>query len=368
MLRRNVELSLGLLKKAGGRCHLILDETCWSPEYTLLRGIHAGKDALVGGVWCSQPTDSYALLPPNTVKPPVDKLCKLSLHCVMKHPATKKFTFEICCLPRPSTATGKDTFLVLDSILAQATASNGGLPPLGCAFDGATINGAINRVFLGLAAPEERAGTQFFVHCKVVRPELKYWPFGCLYYKNHLLTGSNGAFHIQKRLSLQLASGCKVVVLGSAWCCLSRLLAQGLPHKSYCCVDVQSDKAAVQRLSVPWIAREWACLGNHVMGLLSGLLASISTGSSGFTKKEMAFNGLCLYYMMLLHRKHWAHYTLAGVTIRNVCSQVAHSVTMCLTELEHKQLQEIAIEEHFSRCKEMYRGVEVCQICMHSFC
>ena len=111
-------------------------------------------------------------------------------------------------------------------------------------------------MFLGLATEEERSGTRFFSQCEVYHLNLKYWPFSYLRYKGHLLTASNGAYHIQKRLSLQLASGCKIIVLGSAWCCLTRLLAKGLPHKSYCAVDVQSDKAAVQRLSVPWIASE----------------------------------------------------------------------------------------------------------------
>ena len=318
---------------------MILDETCWSPEYQLLRGILAGKDAMIGSVWSADADQNHALLPSNTVKPPVDKLCKLSLHCVMKHPATKRFTLEICCLPRPPTATGMDTFLVLDNIFAEASLPNNDVPPLGCAFDGATINGAINRMFLGLA-------TEY------------------LRYKGHLLTASNGAYHIQKRLSLQLASGCKIIVLGSAWCCLTRLLAKGLPHKSYCAVAVQSDKAAVQRLSVPWIAREWACFGNHLMGLLGALLACTSTASCGFTTREMAFNALCLFYILILHlignkqkyRGDWARHTLAGITVRNICSQVGHSIKMCLTDLEHKQLQEISIEEHFSRCKEMYRG------------
>ena len=230
--------------------------------------------------------------------------------------------------------------------------------------DGGTLNSLTNRALAGLLDEGDLTGIPFWQHCEVERFEnVAFWPFGRLLYtrpesgEKFPVLASNGAWHLQKRFSLQHCSACKVVVHGDLVSCTAPCGRMGIGQKALGCSDAQS---AVALLSSTLLE----LLAHHVVQLLAGLLASISTASKGFSKKELATNGFTLYYLVALHL--WYNRTRHGSSWAKFSLEPGHRAQhgilgstlhpCCDGASEPRQLQELAIESHFSRIKDGFRG------------
>ena len=201
-------------------------------------------------------------------------------------------------------------------------------------------------------------------------PKCKYWPYGYLQYRGSaqapgfIVCAWNGAFHVQKRLSLQFLGATRKVTFGSLWVDCSTLLSHGIPHKVYGAAGVMSDKAAVMRLSMPCLQKSCLAMGLHVAAFLSALQASFTTASSAFSKRQQCLNAFASFYLLALHvcfnqlkyGSRWQQFSLSSQTIRNCCTLAAHAVTGSLTQIDAAMTQEIGIERYFSSLKRPYRG------------
>ena len=115
----------------------------------------------------------------------VVRCCEVMTRC-----DSNSHTYAIDIVPRPPRAAGLEahgsphTFREFGHCLLQAALSNGGVPPVGCAYDAGTAHAAINRAFLGLASPAELAEAEFFSQCSVKKIKLKCFSFGCLHFQD----------------------------------------------------------------------------------------------------------------------------------------------------------------------------------------
>ena len=272
--------------------------------------------------------------------------------------------------PVSRTVIGSSTRMleILADVLAACTQSSGGLPPLGCAFDGSTANVKILKFFVGTLPRSEWQEIPFLKDCVVHFPDYKFWPFGHVSHSGHLMVSFHGFWHLQKRLSLQYMSGARKVRFGSLFVDLASTLKQKLPVRAYVCQDAQSDMDAIMRLSPPFLTRTWTGLGRHVPGLVAALLASATSASLGFSKSEQALSAFGAFYVLLLRvvfnedQKRPKCETLHPTTVRHACALASCAVTACLTSHEARNLQERCIEEFFARIKQPFRGSAVCQL------
>ena len=99
-------------------------------------------------------------------------------------------TYCVDILPRAPKSAGllshgsEYTYREFGRCLLQAVLSNGGVPPIGVAYDAATAHVSINRAFLGLASASELQDAEFFDQCKVKKIKLKCFSFGCLFFQD----------------------------------------------------------------------------------------------------------------------------------------------------------------------------------------
>ena len=353
------------LQAAGHRLHLMIDETTWSSSWEQIAAIcsrshpEAMDIAWILGVFDADGDKDLSVLSPlqwQERKPSKKDLARLGLHAVVQRCDDNRWQFDLCAMP-VGRGTSSDTVLELAArILQEMTDANAGLCPTGCAYDGGSANGQ--------TPPEVMKNLPFFSSCKVVTPELKFWPYGYLSHGGHALVSFNGAFHWLKRFSLQFLSGCRKVCLGALWVDISVELEAGLPEHVYTAVDPQSDKAAAMLLSPPFVGSGWMSLGTHLMSLLAGLFVTCTTGSIGYSKTEMALNSCSALYLLVLitmgnqqrFKQHWRQHSLADVTVRNGCALAHFSAMSCMSTYEPKFLQEIGIERHFGHLKAPFRG------------
>ncbi|CAE7604992.1 unnamed protein product, partial [Symbiodinium sp. CCMP2456] len=195
-----------------------------------------------------------------------EHLSKLTLSYVMKRLDGEKLVMDCCLLPRPlGVASAEEVLEYTSEILSHLTQINGDIPPYGTSADAATCNGLVLRAWMGLLPDTVTEKLPFFRECTRFTPRYPYWPFSRLVFRTeHVMCGGVGAYHTQKRLSLQVASGCKFLVVGDLWVDQTAMLGQGLSEAAYSIKDFQSDSQAVARMSPCWIRRGWCDLGNHV--------------------------------------------------------------------------------------------------------
>ena len=366
ILKQSYQKIQCLLKAPSGRLHLVVDETTWSPSYQQARQFRDGEDRILGGAWDVEASNDWSCLAPekhSLASLPKQHMAKTALHVVAHRVDCTRFVFELCCLPtRTVLGTSDVMFTLLSQVLDAATEVSDGRAPSGIAFDGATVNSKLLRFFVGLLPAEEWESLPFFQHCRINYPKFKYWPFGHVLHKDDLMVSFHGAWHLQKRYSLQFMSSARKVRFADLFTDLSSMLHEKLPVRAYMCTDVQSDKQAIMRLSVPFLTRSWSGLGQIAYALVAALLASGTTASPGFSKRETAANAFSAFYLLLLHvvyndqSKRDGTESIHITTLRNATALASCIITACMTSVEHRHIQEKTVEEHFSRIKSAYRG------------
>ena len=366
VLQKTFQTIQSFLKASAERLHIVLDETTWSAGFQQARNSREGQDKILGGAWDPESGEDWSCLSPDEhplSTLPKERMARTSLHFVAHRPQCTKFVFECCCLPTRNVIGSSHTMLeLLGQFFDVVTEANAGKCPHSVAFDGCTSNSRILHLFVGLLPEEEWKHLAFFKHCEVHAPSFRFWPYGHVLFRGDLVVAFHGSYHLQKRYSLQFMSGSRKVRLGDLFVDLASELSQDLPARAFMCSDVQSDKDAVMRLSPPFLSRSWTGFGQTVHGLIAALLASGTSASPGFSKAEMAENGFCAYFLLVLHvvhntskkRESWE--SLHVTTLRNSCALACGIVTACMTSAEHRLIQERSVEEHFSRIKAPFRG------------
>ena len=366
VLKQNYQTAQSLLKASSSRLHIVVDETTWSMGFAQARQFRDGRDCVLGGAWDPDPSKDWSCLEAQKqplAELPKEHLAKTSLHFVAHRVDCTRYVFELCCLPTRTVIGSSDVMLsLLAQILDAATESCADCPPAGVAFDGATSNVRMLKFFVGLLPGAEWESLPFFNSCRIHYPKYKYWPFGHAAYKGEVLTSFHGSWHLQKRFSLQFISSVRKVRFADLWVDLTSELQEKLPVKPYVGADVQNDKHAIMRMSVPFLSRSWSGLGQTVHAVVAALLASGTSASPGFSKKQIASNAFSGFYLLLLHvvfndsKGRDGSESMHMTTVRNATALTSCIVTACLTSLEHRCIQEKAVEEHFSRIKSPYRG------------
>ena len=324
----------------------------------------------MGGQWSRLAADNFSALNPEVYSQsnlPQDKVCRLCLWFLVKRADTNKYAFDICLIPRPrGQACAAEMLRIVCSILEAAAQESSGIPPLGTACDGATCNKLVARAFVGQLSAETRQTHPFLQRCQITYPKIGLWPYGFVTYgpNKHLMLSFLGAFHLQKRFSLQVQSGTKKLIVGNLYVETSFMLQHGLPAAAYAVRDPMSDRHSSCRLAPCYMGRAWNCLGNHVLCLWGALISSITTASACFSMTERAINSFTLHYIGLLHccmnrrrfGSSWETRSIALVTLRNISITCAGAIASCLTAFEPVALQELRIEEHFGAVKSHTRG------------
>ena len=302
---------------------------------------------------------------------PYSKLSKLTLHFVVKRFDDYAFTFDLCELPRePGISSAAELLSMCGEFLEKVTLANAGVPPVGCSYDAAPCNGKVNAFFVGLASEEELAKHMFFRYCSTTRIAALFYPYGFLSYQKEasrrfIMASQLGAYHTQKRFSLQAVAGSKKLRWGDFWVDLSPMIRCGLGSRAFSCNDVMSDKEGVSRLSTIFMPKSWDSFGAHLHAFVCALFICGTTASPRFPRKVILFNLLACHYMVLLNVQHakakfgaaWQSHFLALQTVRNLSTLCAGGVNQCfIPRLEPVCCQELAIETHFSRIKQAFRG------------
>ncbi|CAE7223678.1 unnamed protein product [Symbiodinium sp. CCMP2592] len=385
-LKEAASRCLSLLRVQGhadSRPFLVMDETVWSRNYVQVTGLRGGGPVIVGGCWNEQAELDFSCIPATEEVSiqtlPKEHLAALTQHFVIKRPDNGRYILDLLCVPGAHTGSSRELLRLSGQVLEAVVQANQLVPALGLAFDCGTKNSDASKALCGLLKPEELQGLPFWETCVLRKhDQIGFWPFGELVWsqpstgKEFRMYGSNGGWHVQKRYSLAHCSGCRMVVHGDLWMSLSPMARCDLGSKAFSCSDVQSDMQASCRLSPSFAPRSFDGLGLHVHQLLGGLLASVTTASRGFSKHELAANSFSLYFMTMLHvcrnygrfRDDARQHTLSLTTARNIAYLAGHCVAMCQSQHEHRQLQELAVEQHFSRIKGCYRGTPAIKDCV----
>ncbi|CAE8585149.1 unnamed protein product [Polarella glacialis] len=146
-----------------------MDETCWHPSFELISGLRS-KIGIVGGAYSADQDCSY-IEPASTDEfPSEDKLARLTMHYCISRIESRRVVFDICMIPEKKPGCKDSKFKVAGTIFASATLANGGVPPMGGAWDGGSSNALINDAFLGLISRETSAAATFWRECKAVLP------------------------------------------------------------------------------------------------------------------------------------------------------------------------------------------------------
>ena len=369
-LRESIQCAFGHLKLGQGRAFLLFDETVHAQDFDLLRSVHNGADAYIGGHWSRNPEEDYARLDPlqyDHHNLPLEKLARLALAFVFKRSDSNKYCMDVCLLPRPrGQASASEMLHLVTSVLQQATAVQAGVPPQGTACDAATCNKQVAKAFAGQLPQARMREHQFLADCRLIRPGFSFWPYAFVVHGEgqHLMTCFLGGFHLQKRFSLQFAAGSKKICLGSVHVDLACMLGRGLPRPAFVLREPQSDKHSAARMAPCYTPRVWASLGTHVYILFGALISAITCSAAAFTVQQRAMNAFSLHYLVLLHaasnRKRWGPdwelHSLALTTLRNISITCAGAVATCKTVVEPAALQELRIETHFGNVKSHVRG------------
>ena len=187
--------ALSLLRVPGQRCHLVVDETCWSPGYEQISGLRIGSEssarelAVVGGQWSPDPAEDFSYLlcskQPAMAELPKSKLARLTLHIGLKRVDNARYVFDIVAVPRPPGVADAAELLSMVAVSLEAcTKVNNDVPPIGASHDGASNNVLLNRVQVGLETKKMRE-LPFFRECEVEdvdESRCPFWPYKQLSY------------------------------------------------------------------------------------------------------------------------------------------------------------------------------------------
>ncbi|CAE7395576.1 FEN1, partial [Symbiodinium sp. CCMP2456] len=203
------------------------------------------------------------------------------------------------------------------------------------------------------------------LHYVIARPDHRRWGFDtCTLPRKPKDSSAEEMLQLcGQYLSTVCGSGRKIR-MGSLFCDSTAMLQFQLPHKVYGIADNMSDRAAISRLTPPYLGRSCLLLGQHLMALLSALLASATTASPAFSKGEHCLNAMTAFYMLCIHvacnqhkfKDEWQRHSLSVPTLRNTMGLAGHAVHASMTAVEPRFVQELGIESYFSAIKAPYQG------------
>lgn len=188
VLRRNIQLALGLLTGAGKRKHhLCMDETCIVANYDHLIGLRE-ENGIVGGCMdfnrCYDPAKDETYHPPKTdiSKLPDDRKSRLYLTFLLTSTTQNTHGFDVCMVPSvPGRRPASNILDLAGAVLAEATSANDNLPPASMAYDGGTFNCLVNAALLGVLKDVDMKGHAFWEHCQPSAiPGIPCFPFKLL--------------------------------------------------------------------------------------------------------------------------------------------------------------------------------------------
>ncbi|CAE7212196.1 unnamed protein product, partial [Symbiodinium sp. CCMP2592] len=342
-IRENCLRAASHLRNAGSRSHFIVDDP--DQDYSILDPASHDKHSL-----------------------PADRLAKLAMHVCMQRCDNRSWVFDILVVPRAPAAgkacTASETLEMVADVFQEATTAAGGVAPHGLAFDGGSNNQRLLQIFLGHSDLRLQESLPFFKDCVIddMLQQLPFWPHRFLRHDHRILVAFNGAYHYQKRYSLAHLAGCRKIRHGALFADLSIELCSGLPHSAYLVSDAQSDLAAAQRMSTPFVGRQWQSPGVLLHAFVGALICSCTTASPGFSREDLCLNAMSAMYLLLLHRaeaaRQWPEWaernrkSLSDITVKNGVALMHFVVVACLCDdTEPRSLQELAIEHHFGRLK-----------------
>ncbi|CAE7364026.1 INVS [Symbiodinium sp. CCMP2592] len=334
-----------------------------------VRGLTMNGDGTLQDAW--DPDQDYSILDPASHDKhslPADRLAKLAMHVCMQRCDNRSWVFDILVVPRAPAAgkacTASETLEMVADVFQEATTAAGGVAPHGLAFDGGSNNQRLLQIFLGHSDLRLQESLPFFKDCVIddMLQQLPFWPHRFLRHDHRILVAFNGAYHYQKRYSLAHLAGCRKIRHGALFADLSIELCSGLPHSAYLVSDAQSDLAAAQRMSTPFVGRQWQSPGVLLHAFVGALICSCTTASPGFSREDLCLNAMSAMYLLLLHRaeaaRQWPEWaernrkSLSDITVKNGVALMHFVVVACLCDdTEPRSLQELAIEHHFGRLK-----------------
>ena len=113
-------------------------------------------------------------------------------------------------------------------LMMAVTAANGSVPPAAASWDCGGSNHLVNALYLGLLPSQVMKDLPFFGSCTKKKVDIPLFIFQPLFAEgNHFLSGCNDPFHVMKRYSHHLATGCRVVRLGALLVNLTPLVRGG---------------------------------------------------------------------------------------------------------------------------------------------
>lgn len=170
VLRRNAQLILALLNGTNRRRHhVVMDETCVTPNYDLVTGLRPEGGGIVGGGMDFGAAVDETFQDPKAVDIatlPADKRARLYLSFLVTLTAQNTQCYDMCMVPSlPGKRPGSVMLNVAGMVLAELTAGNADLPPSSLAYDGGTFNSLVNAALLGLLSVESMKGHAFWEQC-----------------------------------------------------------------------------------------------------------------------------------------------------------------------------------------------------------
>ncbi|CAE7385001.1 unnamed protein product, partial [Symbiodinium sp. KB8] len=227
---------LGLLRAHNTRLvYLAVDETYWKPDYQLVSGLGPLDFSVVGGGWGKD--TSYAYLSADEERKE-EHLARLSLSIVASRVDTDRVSYETNFIPLLPGKGGNRAATVMELVgtsMSSMSKANGGVPPLGCSYDGGKNNSLLNRTLLGLTPVPELNQYPFWrhVHIKPLNV-VQMCPFGMLMYKQKAdvewpVLGCNDARHVLKRYTCHHFGGLRSIQHGSVAMDPLTMVGQGLP-------------------------------------------------------------------------------------------------------------------------------------------
>ena len=373
-LQRNCHCVLHLLSVHGSRnCIICFDETVWMPNWSLVH-LRSGPHYIGGGV------AGRIQVPASTTSPSELKLTDLAqetLHCMIKRADTRRLVYDIRCLPRRKADVTWPAVLATTAELWQSCVQANGVPPIGQSFDNHPSQAPFSRMFLGLMDPSEYEHVEFFKQCVLKTGEhtMELYPFATLFWqKVHPIFSVNDPGHVQKDCVRALRVPSRMMYVAGFRVVPSTLLLRGLPLASYAGRDLQCDKEAAFVLASNLVQLDtWDTPGILLFQLLMALSTGMWLGAEAFSPRELFFNTMCGYYLILLTVQEawqkrgagWQSQFLHVVTTRNLLyttihmtERVRHWPSASLPFRPAKTTED-SCEHHFGRIKSSLQNVSM---------
>lgn len=204
---------------------------------------------------------------------------------------------------------------------------------------------------------------------KKMQVDLPCFCYSALFVGEHFVSGSNDPFHIMKRYSHHLATGCRVVRMGAFMVNLTPLVRGGLSLRALSSDDVQSDRDYAKRMCGSYAQRCWDSYGALIAQFLNSLIISGTSACSKFSLRQGAANALMAYYLLLIMvreaqatgQSHWKEKFIPVQTTRNLLDLCGHIILASRhwpadLPWRPKSRAESCIEQYFGRVKAYSRG------------